>query len=71
MSRSALRTVAVLVTCLAVVLGGLPAASVVVAQTDGPSISVGQNPGADDTGSIDGEPGEEVTVTVWANASDV
>ena len=71
MSRSTLRTVAVLLACLAVVLGGLPAAGVVSAQTDGPSISIGQNPGTADSGPVEGQPGDEVTVTVWANASDV
>ena len=65
--RSTLRTAVALVVCLAVVLGS----GVAVAQTDDPTIAVGPAPSGGDSGPVTGYPSEEVTVTVWANASDV
>jgi PKD repeat protein len=70
-SRSTLQSAAALVVCLAVVLGGLHGAGVAVAQADESAIAVGSTPSSGDSGPVAGYPGEEVTVTVWANASDV
>jgi PKD repeat protein len=70
MSLSGWRTGAVLVCCLALTVGGLHGTGVAAAQTTGATLAVGSTPG-EDPGRLTGQAGDEVTVRVWVNASDV
>lgn len=62
----------VLAVCVLLLLaGGLPAALSATGSAATESINVAQTPTADSGGSITVAPGENVTVVVWANATDV
>ncbi|WP_136601638.1 cohesin domain-containing protein [Salinigranum halophilum] len=72
MNRTPRRLATVLLACLVVVTAGVYGAGVVSAQTAGQTVSVGSAP-SDGSGSdaVSAQSSEQVTVTVWANASDV
>ncbi|WP_142859312.1 cohesin domain-containing protein [Salinigranum halophilum] len=70
MTRLALRVGAALAVCLVVVTAGVYGVGPVGAQTATPTITVGSSPSAT-ADAVSARPGDEVTVTVWANASDV